>query len=91
MEFVTLKESSPEWGYMWDMLRLHPINGGLDEPCIALNEGESWQYMGTFRQGEILISDFRHRNHPYSNELAKVTLSHVLENEESIRTSSRIK
>ena len=91
MEFVTLKESSPEWGYLWDMLRLHPINGGLEEPCIAMNNGEVWQYMGTYRNGDTLISDFRHRCHPYSQELAKATFPHILENEDSIRTSSRIK
>jgi hypothetical protein len=91
MEFVILKESSEEFGYMWDMLRLHPINGGLDEPCIALNEGEVWQYMGTYRNGDILISDFRHRCHPYSQELATATFPHVLIHEESIHSSSRIK
>lgn len=91
MEFVTLKESSKEWGYLWDMLRLHPINAGELEPCIALNNGEVWQYMGTFRNKETLISEFRHRNHPYSNDVCKVTFSHVLEDEDSIRTSSRIK
>lgn len=91
MEFILLKEDSLEWGYMWDMLRLHPINAQEVEPCVATNEGEVWQYMGTFRNKETLISEFRHIKHPYTQELYKITFSHVLHDESSIGQSKRIK
>lgn len=91
MEFIILKEDSQEWGIMWDMLRLHPINAQESEPCIAFNNGEVWQYMGTYRNKETLISEFRHRCHPYSQEMARVVLPHILEDESSIYRSARIK
>jgi hypothetical protein len=54
---------------MWNWLENHPINNGLDEPSLALNENEGWQYMGSFKQGNKVIHEFRHRNHPKTNSV----------------------
>ena len=64
MELVLIKQDSPEWEYMWGFLDSHPINEGIEEPRVALNEGEAWQYMGSFKQEDKVIHEFRHRYHP---------------------------
>ena len=61
---VLIKVGSPEWEYMWEWLATNPINEGLDTPSIAMNEGEAWQYMGSFKQNDKVIHSFRHRCHP---------------------------
>jgi hypothetical protein len=63
MEMVLIKEGSKEWERMWDMVANHPINEGIEHPSIALNNGEGWQYMGSFKQTNIVIHEFRHREH----------------------------
>lgn len=67
MELVLIKPESKEWIYMWNWLSVHPMNKDLSDPSEALWEGESWQYMGSFRQNERLIHEFRHRCHPQTN------------------------
>lgn len=64
MELVLIEPNSPEWEYMWKWLEEHPINKDIEEPTLAMNEGEAWQYMGTFKQDDRIIHEFRHRNHP---------------------------
>jgi len=64
MEMVLIKKDSQEWNNMWDKLANHPINESIEEPSLAVNEGEAWQYMGSFRQDTRIIHEFRHRNHP---------------------------
>jgi hypothetical protein len=64
MEMILIKRDSQEWNNMWDNLAIHPINEGIEEPSVALNESEGWQYMGSFRQDNRIIHEFRHRNHP---------------------------
>jgi len=61
---ILIKRDSQEWNTMWDNLSLHPINEGYEEPSLVINEGEAWQYMGSFRQDNKIIHEFRHRNHP---------------------------
>lgn len=73
MDIVFLKKDSAEWSTMWDFLVKHPINEGLQYPNIAYNEGEQWQYMGSYKQGDKVIHDFRHRNHPKTQNVYKVT------------------
>jgi hypothetical protein len=55
---------------MWEMVANHPINKGLERPMEALNpdNGEVWQYMGSFRQASRMIHEFRHRSHPIDGE-----------------------
>jgi len=64
MELILLKIGSIEWEYAWNWLSSHPINEKLIEPSIATNEGESWAYMGSFREDKRIIHEFRHKCHP---------------------------
>ena len=74
MEFVIIKKNCEEWNYIWNWLENHPLNQGLTEPTIALNKGEAWQYMGSFKQGDIIIHQLRHRLHPLSNTRVDLSL-----------------
>lgn len=68
MDLVIVEQGSPEWDEMWNKLNNHPINEGMEEPKTALNNGEVWQYMGSFKQGDKVIHSFRHRQHPRDNQ-----------------------
>lgn len=73
MELIFVKQDSTEWDFIWDYVAKHPINEGLDEPQTALNEGETWQYMGTFKNKDKIIHTFRHRFHPKTNDVYNLT------------------
>lgn len=73
MELILIEIGSPEWDFIWNWLASHPINKDLPEPSVALNEGEAWQYMGSYRQGERILHSFRHRCHPKTSNV--MTLS----------------
>ena len=75
MEMILLKQDSAEWNSMWETLANHPINEGLKSPKIAFNDGEQWQYMGSYRQDGKVIHDFRHRFHPKTNGVYRVTFN----------------
>ena len=75
MELVLIKQGSSEWEYMWNWLSSHPINEKIAEPSIALNKGESWQYMGSFKQDDKVIHEFRHRLHPRTNTTQTLSLN----------------
>lgn len=64
MDLVLIKIGSSEWDFMWEWLAKHPFNEGIEEPTVVLNDGEKWEYMGTFKQGIRAIHGFRHRFHP---------------------------
>lgn len=64
MDFIIVKQDSPEANWMWDWLSGHPLNQDLDKPTEANNNGEKWQYMGSYMQGDRVIHSFRHRAHP---------------------------
>ncbi len=74
MEFVLIKQGSPEWEFMWEWLAKHPINEGLEEPSVALYENEAWMYMGSYNEGDEYIHTFRHRNHPLTKGLINKSL-----------------
>lgn len=76
MELVLIEIGSKDWDYMWDWLGNHPINKGIDNPTGALNNEQSWQYMGSLKQGDKLISRFRHRCHPYNNNTINLSMNH---------------
>lgn len=85
MEMVLIKPESREWNYMWDWVANHPLNEGLTEPSTAISEdGEVWQYMGSFRQNNLTIHEFRHRYHPVTNnrEYLKVKCSEDITDED---------
>lgn len=84
MELILIEPNSPEWDFMWNWLSNHPINENIEEPSVAQNNGESWQYMGSFKQEERVIHEFRHRNHPATNLIQnlKVHASDAFTNEQ---------
>jgi hypothetical protein len=75
MELVLIKQDTPEWEYMWNWLASHPLNEGIENPSLAVNNGEAWQYMGSYKQGERVLHTFRHRQHPRYNKTENVSVS----------------
>jgi hypothetical protein len=90
MEYIFFKTDSKEWGDLWDFVRTHPINEGVEEPCTALHKNKEWQYLGGFKNGNIVISEVRHECHPNTNLPYKITYQHESFSKESIDKSSRI-
>lgn len=74
MELVLIRVDCNEWEYIWNWLAQHPLNEGLPEPSIATHKGESWQYMGSFKQNERVIHTFRHRQHPKTNRVENLNV-----------------
>jgi len=75
MELVLIEPNSPEWDYMWNWLAEHPINKDIAEPTLAMNEGEGWQYVGSFKQDTRIIHEFRHRKHPKTGLIQNLKVS----------------
>ncbi len=75
MELALIDPKSKEWEYMWEWLEKHPINKGLDNPSLALNEGEAWQYLGSYKQKERVVHSFRHRLHPITKGIKNLSVS----------------
>lgn len=84
MELVLIKQDSPEWEFMWNWLESHPLNKGIENPSLATNGTESWQYMGSLQSKQVILSRFRHRNHPLTNNVQHLTVEHKDFNQESI-------
>jgi hypothetical protein len=93
MEYIIFKENSDDWNFIWDWLASHPINKGIEKPKVALNDNDysCWMYMGTFKKDDVVISDFKHVNHPTTNNLCKLSVEHKLISEDSIENSNKIK
>jgi hypothetical protein len=72
MDIILIQIDSEEWIDMWEKLEKHPINEGIENPRLALNSGELWQYMGSFRQGDKVLHEFRHREHPRTNKVERI-------------------
>lgn len=90
MEIIILKRGSSDWDYIWDYLKSHPINEGLEEPHVAFNNGEVWQYMSSYKNGNTVISEYRHRSHPKTNDVYRISLEHSVE-DINIELSKKIK
>ena len=59
------QQSDPsEYAAAWDALAAEPVNAGQRYPHSASNDGEAWQYMGTYETDGIWQHEFRHREHP---------------------------
>jgi hypothetical protein len=85
MELILLKEGCAELEWLWNWLAVHPINEGIADPCLATNEGQSWQYLGTFRHNGKVVHELRHRKHQKTNTKVDLKVSaSPLFNEESI-------
>jgi hypothetical protein len=78
MEFVLIKIQSEAWNEMWDWLKAHPINSGLELPDLALNPetNSGWQYIGSYKNRNKVISEFIHQKHPVTQKPEKVSYSH---------------
>jgi hypothetical protein len=61
---IKIKPNSPEAIYMLDWLGNHPLNNDLLDPITALNEGEVWQYKGSYLHENKVVHEFKHLNHP---------------------------
>lgn len=69
MKLFSVKRDTPEWDYMWQELAKHPINKGIKEPTVSYNDGELWEYMGSYVfDKKNSIHEFRHRCHPKTEE-----------------------
>ena len=75
MEFIIIKQDSPEYKFMWNWLSVHPLNNKLDEPPVAYHNNEAWQYMGSFRQDKKVLHTFRHRHHPLTSDRVNLTVN----------------
>lgn len=75
MEFLNIKPNSTEWEYIWEFVANHPINEDLEDPKLATNNGEVWQYIGSYKHKDKVIHTLRHRQHPKTNELYKLSLN----------------
>ena len=92
MELVAIKIGSPEWEFMWNWLASHPVNEGLEEPQVAENNGEAWQYMGSFKNKDKVIHEFRHRLHPVTGTVYKATVQASPDfTDDQIENSAKIK
>jgi hypothetical protein len=85
MEYKLIKIDSPLWNSLWDELALHPINDSQEHPSTCENNGYAWEYRGSFKQGDTLLSEFIHRDHPQVNKLYRVVLSRKSFNKEDIQ------
>lgn len=86
MEYIIIKQNSPEGEFMWNWLASHPLNEGLEQPMVAMNQGEAWQYMGSFKHADKVVSEFRHRNHPKINGSTVINVSHETFNVDCIES-----
>jgi hypothetical protein len=75
MEFVLIKRDSPEWDFIWEWLKAHPINEGLEQPDVVQNEDEAWQYTGSFMNGKKAVHSFRHRCFPKTGNVVNLSLN----------------
>ena len=74
MEYILIEINSEEWEKMWKWLESHPLNEGISEPSIALNRGELWEYIGSYKNRDAIIHEFRHRCNTYDNGLKYLRL-----------------
>ena len=61
MDLVLVEQGSSEWNFIWDYVANHPINEGIENARVAFNQGEQFQYMGSYRQGDKVCHSIRHR------------------------------
>lgn len=66
---------SPEWNFLWGFVEQHPINENIDEPTLALNNNQAWEYMGSYRQGNKVIHEVQHKYHIKTDGVVKLTFN----------------
>ena len=77
MKMIIIKQDTKDWNFMWDWLTKHPLNKDNENPTQCNNNGEVWQYMGSYQSDLKVISEFRHRNHPMTNRVERVSVKHI--------------
>lgn len=90
MEHITIKKGTADWDFIWLWLEFHTINEGIDEAMIALNQGEVWEYLGSFMNEDVVISEFQHKCHPKTNTLYTCSIEHHKFDVNSIETRRKI-
>lgn len=84
-----MKRDSLEWEAAWAALAKEKINRDLDEPTVAMNWGEQWQYCGS----QVCTSDgttthwFRHRSHPKTGDRINLPITLPIGIPEALRCS----
>jgi hypothetical protein len=94
MEMVLIKVVSNEWHYMWNWLKAHPLNAEQEDPYTAMHPEtkECWQYMGSYKNGNRVIHQFRHRNHPLTGKVEKLSVNASNEfNDDNIEKTLKMK
>jgi len=76
---LLVKRNSNEWHHMWSKLAKHKSNRELQDPTVADNCGEIWEYMETVETrflwfGKRYIHRFRHRHHPASDSAMSINV-----------------
>jgi hypothetical protein len=65
---------SKEWKIMWEKLARHRLNRKIENPHIADNYGDTWQYMESHKSIFGYVHLFRHRLHPKTQRPERVTM-----------------
>jgi hypothetical protein len=94
MEMVLIKIGSDEWNYMWNWLKTHPLNSDQEDPYTAMHPEtkECWQYMGSYKNGNRVLHELRHRNHPLTNKVEKLSVNASNEfNDDNIEKTLKMK
>lgn len=77
MKLILLKPNTPEWEFAWNWVASHPLNEGQEDPSTVMNNTFGWEYMGSYWNGsDKLISEFRHKLHPKTNNVQKLSIQH---------------
>ena len=73
---VLIRIGCNEWHYMWNWLKAHPLNVNYEDPYTVMHPEtkECWQYMGSYKNGNRVLHELRHRNHPLTNKTEKVSV-----------------
>lgn len=64
--FAFAEPGTPEWFVAWQGLA--DASGDADREAFDERFGEVWQYMGAVQREEGWTHEFRHRNHPRTQE-----------------------
>jgi hypothetical protein len=91
MEFIAIKIGSKEWDNLWEFVANHPINKDIENPKNALHNNLNWGYIGSFKNGNKVISEVVHGCHPVTNDVYKISYEHKDFDNESIASTAKIK
>jgi len=86
MELVFIKQGTNKWEEIWNWLEQNPINKDVENPREAKNDNESWQYMGSYKLNDKVVTEFRHRNHPITNSVTSISYAHSIEDSDIQKT-----